>query len=124
MSWKVEKNEEFGFIETVYMGELTKTDVQESTAKALSLATETGQNLFLSDVTGARVWLSAFDIYDIPDQWNAEGASRKNRLAVVATDESVKPEDSRFFKTVSQNRGWNVCIFEDRQSAIAWLIEN
>lgn len=123
MSWKVEKNHELGFIETVFVGEVTREDVDESTSKALSLVGEAGPSLFLSDLTGARSWLSAFDIYEIPDQWEAEGANRKNRLAVVVTQASVKPEDARFFQTISQNRGWTVAIFEDRQSAIVWLVE-
>jgi len=110
MPWKVERNEHLGFIELSYTGELTKTEVQESTAEALSLASCGGPYLFLSDISSARVDLSIMEIYDIPDQWRDAGASRSMKVALVVSDESAKRQDVRFYENVAYNSGWMVLL--------------
>ncbi|MHC4117100.1 MAG: hypothetical protein ACYSWO_06300 [Planctomycetota bacterium] len=121
MTWKVEFNDEFGFIETVYTGKLTKQNKQDSTAQALALARGDGPHLFLADIQDAELELSLFDLYDIPGEWDVAGATRRNKLAVVAREGGRLWQDLKFFETVCRNRGWKVGIFSGRQDAIGWL---
>ena len=124
MPWQVKKNEGLGFIETVYTGVVTKKDSQDATAETLSLATGEGPHLFLSDLSEAQSKLSVMDIYVIPDEWEAAGASRDNRLALVVSERSAEPADVEFYENVTNNRGWNVRVFGDRQAAIDWLVRS
>ncbi|MBD3179167.1 MAG: hypothetical protein GF417_05960 [Candidatus Latescibacteria bacterium] len=121
MPWKVERNSELGAIELRFTGRINRVEIWDSTAEALSIASGPGRHLFLSDFSDATLELSALDIYNIPDQWEAAGAERKNRVAVVTPQDSVNFEDSKFYENVTTNRGWNVRVFEDRESAIEWL---
>jgi len=124
MPWQVERNPELGFIDVVYSGVVTNKDAQDTTAKALCLATGDGPHLFLSDLTDARSELSVSDIFELPKLWSAAGASRRNRLAVVVPEGAARPEDSRLYENVANNRGWNVRVFGTRQAAIEWFAES
>lgn len=124
MAWKVEVSDEFGFIQTVYSGKLTWQDKQDATAQTLALAHADRPNRFLTDIQAARLELSLFDLCEIPGEWDAAGAIRWNRLAIVASRSGTQWNDLTFFETYCRNRGWKVTVFSDRQGAIEWLTQD
>ena len=124
MPWRIEKNEELGFMEIVYTGTITNKDVRDATAKVLSLTNPDRPNLYLADISGARFKLSFMDILNITSQWEEAGRNKRGRVAVIVSEETMKPEDLRFLETAARNRGWNLRVFEDRQAAIEWLPRN
>ena len=53
MTWEVKINAEFGFIESVFKGTITKQDSTDVIVEALTLATGDGPHMFLTDVLNA-----------------------------------------------------------------------
>jgi len=121
MAWKIQVDPEMGFIHTVYSGTLTERDVKESTVEALALAPGDGPRLFLTDVRDAESRLSTLDIYNVPKQWDALRADRRNKLALVVPGDKKIWSDAQFYETICNNRGWNVKVFAEQAPAIDWL---
>lgn len=121
MAWKVQFNAEFGFIHIIYSGTITGQDSREVTAQALALAAGDGPHLFLTDVLDAEPQLSTLDIYGQPSDWEAAGANRANKLALVVLKGGKTWEDAKFYETTCRNRGWRVAVFSQYQEAIDWL---
>ena len=93
MPWRVDFNTEWGCIHVVYSGTITKQDVSDATAKALALARADRPNLFLTDLLDADPRLSTIDLHAIPNEWQAAGANRANKSAIVVPeDERIKEE--------------------------------
>lgn len=122
MPWQVVPTRELGFIEIVYCGRVTLSDVEAATAKALALAAEEGLHKFLSNLDDAEVVLSVIDIYYLPRQWEALGSNRRNKLATVLPKSSPLRREVEFHVSTSQIRGWQVHVASRRQEAIDWLL--
>ena len=105
MTLEVKFNDEFGFIESVFKGTITKQDSTDVILAALSLATGDGPHMFLTDVLNAESQLSAFDIYGVPSEWEALGANRMNKLALVAPTGGQLWKDADFYVTTCRNQG-------------------
>jgi hypothetical protein len=73
----------------------------------------------LNDMSNATIDVSLADIYSSPQQMDNSGICRSTRRALV-----VPPgfEQATFLETVTRNRGHNLKIFHDRDSATAWLL--
>ena len=61
------------------------------------------------------------DIYGVPSQWEALGANRNNKLALVVPKGGRMWEDADFYATTCRNQGWQVALFSQRKEAIDWL---
>lgn len=123
MPYRVERDAEHGVIETVYTGSVTASDVRAAAAEALSLATPTRAELFLTRFESADLRLSTADIFAIPEEFKNLGASHGNRLGVVVTGSgSPSMAEARFYENVCRNRGWEVRVFSSREDAVSWLL--
>jgi hypothetical protein len=121
MKWKLEYNETLEIIELAYRGRNTGQDLRESTSKAVALGKEQGISRFLVDATEIELSAPTFDLYDLPAQYEAEGADRRGRLALVLPKLPKEKKDAEFYETVCNNRGWNVRSFPKPDEAIRWL---
>ena len=121
VTWEIELNAELGFIDTVFKGTITNQDSIDATLDALALASGKGPHMFLTDVLNAESQLSATEIYGVPRQWEALGANRANKLALVVPEGGSLWKDARFYETACRNEGWQVEVFSQRQEAIDWL---
>jgi hypothetical protein len=66
---------------------------------------------------------SIFDLYELPArQYLEEGADRRSRVAVVAPAQPTEREPVQFYQLASENRGWLVELFDDRDDAVRWLL--
>jgi len=122
MTWKVQLNAELGIIHTVYSDIITNQDAKDATAEALALAQGDGPHMFLSDVLDAESQLSILDLYNTPSEWEAAGANRANKLALVVRKGGKTWEDAKFYENTCRNQGWLVPVFTQHQEAIDWLI--
>ncbi len=52
------------------------------------------------------------------------GLPRTLREALVLTPGLPDPGDARFYEDACRNRGWDIRIFPDRESALAWLVSD
>jgi len=121
MAYKVEWDQEKGFIHTVYSGVVTKQALLESLAETLKMIEGKGPQKFLSEWISAFPKLSTAEIFAIPGEWESAGVDRKSVLAVVVPKRAKSWEDAKFYENVCRNRGWRVRVFDDRNEAIAWL---
>ncbi len=63
--------------------------------------------------------LETLDIYNLPKRYAALGISHAMRMAVVVPPQFQK--NMKFFEAVCQNNGYQVSVFFDHASALAWL---
>jgi hypothetical protein len=80
-----------------------------------------GKYHVLVDTRGADVRLSTTEIYELGVTVAAEPdlAGKKKFALLVPPEEKVNAD---FFETVSRNRGANLRVFTDFETAITWLI--
>jgi hypothetical protein len=122
MAYTLEYNHALRIVELVYTGLHTSQESRESTSKAIALGKEHGDADALVDATEAKLAVSIFDLFDLPDrQYVAENMKREIRVAVVPPSRPEDQEAARFYETACFNRGWQVRLFPDRDHAIAWL---
>jgi hypothetical protein len=121
MKWKLTYNRTLSIIELEFRGRNTGQDLRESTSKAIALSKEQGNSRFFVDATKIELAATAFDLYDLPAQYEAEGADRRGRVALVLPKLPKEKKDAEFYETVCNNRGWNVKSFPKPDAAIKWL---
>jgi hypothetical protein len=122
MEWEMILHETDGYLEVVTGGSADRDGSLEM-AKAISermnkrrITRALIDHSHIAHVAGETV-----DIFDRPKILSLIGAVLKIKIAEV-----IKPEHRehfRFFETVCVNRGYRISVFEDRDSAIAWLLE-
>ncbi len=64
---------------------------------------------------------NTFDIYTRPKVFRLIGVILKIKIAEIIRPEHV--EHFRFFETVCLNQGYQLSIFQNKDKAVAWLIE-
>ena len=125
MSYTINHNAALGVIELTYRGLITGADLKEATSKCISLSKQTGTTKFLVDEVGMELAASVVDLFDLPDkQYKDEGANRQGRVAIILPASKAARTPVQFYAIACQNRGWLVCVFEERPSAMNWLTGN
>ena len=109
-------------VEVILTRLITEADLREGTTQAISMQRQTGTTSYLVDIKGWDVSASFADIFEVVNTlyWKEE-ANRQSCIALVFPTSLSAQEAARFYETVSLNRGWNVRLCSDRQSAIDWL---
>lgn len=123
MEWTITLNEESQYAEIVTSG-IADRDGSLAMAKAISIAlskTKIKKMLIdhrnISTVSG-----STTEIYSRPKEFKEIGVIQDIKVAEV-----VKPEHKAFFnflETVCVNRAYRFSIFDDRKSALEWLLNS
>ena len=122
MPWKVEQNTELGTIDSTYTGTVTKQDVEAATNKAFTLAKGEGPHRFLAKLCSVKLEMNFAEIFGIPDQWEALGFRRMNKLAILLDENKELIEAVNFYVANCRSRGWRVAKFSEHQAAINWLM--
>lgn len=123
MEWTITLNEEEQYAEIVTSG-IADRDGSLDMVKAIPLAlrkTKTKKILIdhrnISSISGRTI-----EIYHRPTEFKEIGVIRGIKVAEI-----VKPEHKEFFdffETVCVNRGFTFSIFDDRKSALEWLLKS
>jgi hypothetical protein len=122
MAYTLEYNSTLRIVELVYTGLYTSQESRESASKAIALGKEHGDADALVDATQAKLAVSIFDLFDLPNrQYVEEDMKHKIRVAVVPPRQPEDQEAARFYETACYNRGWQVRLFPNRDDAIEWL---
>ena len=74
-------------------------------------------------MTGLAGGHSAGDPFAVIGLLEGTGAARTLREAIVVPGSTLAAPDVQFYEDACRNRGWNVRLFPDRESAMAWLRE-
>ncbi len=116
--------EEINTIVITYSGQAPPAEVQEAIRMAYQMAVEHHSKRFLVDCSKMESGGgSVLDIYELAGMFEQFPDIRKYRDAILLPQGEAGADDLRFFETTARNRGFNVCVFTDRQAALDWLME-
>lgn len=123
MEWTITLNEENFYAEIVTSGVADREGSLEM-VKAISSALSKTQilKILIDHRNISRVSGRAVDIYNRPMEFMDVGVIQGIKVAEV-----VKPEHKEFFhffETVCVNRGYLFSIFDNKKSALEWLIKS
>ena len=121
MPWSYVRNSELKIVDVVYKGEISASDLRESTSEFIVLEKREALNRFLIDADEMSLApnTSLFDVLDLPaKQYVEEEADRAGRVAVYLSASSKAQDTVQFYETACTNRGWMVKVFRGRQEAL------
>jgi len=126
MAWETKCNPSLGIIETTLSGNVTGDDLEHAAKKRILLQKETNTNSILVDLSGMdNVIAGTLDIFSLPSElYDSEKASRNTDIALITSNTKQTHGWIRFYETACLNRGWSVKTFDQRATAINWLLES
>jgi hypothetical protein len=123
MPWEARYLAQERVVETSYSGSLDPRELRDAIETTIRMAGENGTTRFLADLSTLEGGHSIVDLSESVARFEALGVARDMREALVLPDLASSSESARFYETACQNRGWNVRVFPDRTTALAWLTE-
>ena len=111
-------------VELAYEGTVSPDELQAMLVAAAETASRTSILRFLADLSRMSGGHSAGDLFAVVQAMEQLGVPRAMREAIVPRPGSIPDADARFFEDACRNRGFDVRIFPDRASALAWLQES
>ncbi len=126
MSYKLNFQDEDGVLLVEISGERVKEELTSSAKEAwreivkVALERKLEQILVLSSATGKYPTLNA---YQVNSSLAECGVQRHWKVAFVNLDQASF-QDVKFSETVAVNRGFNVGIFSNEDTARKWLLES
>lgn len=122
MSWTVDYENATHTVRITLAGETTGEDLRHATSEAILKGRSHGTCAFLVNACEIRLHASAFALVALPDQqYPAEGADRRSRVAVIMPTAAREQEEIRFYETACLNRGWHVRCCSSADEGYAWL---
>mgnify|MGYP000873593975 CR=1 FL=1 len=123
MPWTVTFDAGPAIVHTTFTGLVPPEDLEAAVQATLALAVAHGALRFLADCRGLEGGHSLFDLFEKAQRVERSGLSRCVREAVVMPANVRVRSDVQFWETVARNRGFEVRVFPDLDSAVAWLTE-
>jgi hypothetical protein len=121
MAWAVEYVPEGDLVLLVVTGDILDEDGNTQVAETIRLLNEHQSTLVLVDCSDAVTKATLPSLYRLPDYATELGAPWNIRVAVVIPQTRFRIETFRFFELVFRNAGYDVHLFDDRDSAESWL---
>ena len=118
MTFNIKYDPDSHCVRTDIQGEVNIGDIVEVSKEMVRLASLHDCDKILNDVRRAEPKLSTVDIYNIPKVLQESGLKPTTRSAIVAQDDHT---DFQFLETVALNRGQNVKLFTNVDTAKRWL---
>jgi hypothetical protein len=124
MPFTVKYSDELRIIESTLVDQVTNKDLIKHEAQCIALAKENESTRIITDAKQATLEMSVVDLYGLPKFYDDQDLQRSVRIAVLPPTSEAGAELVDFYETVSLNRGWTVSIFEERQEALDWLLDD
>lgn len=123
MGFIVTYDESFSGVEYIFQGPTSGSDIKQATSIGIALCKERHSNRYLINGVDMEVTASVVELFELPTrQYVEEGLDRQSYIALVLPKNPKSVEDARFYESACFNRGWIVQLFEDRDTAIKWLM--
>lgn len=122
MPWHINVHSDLPIIETCYEGILSPSELAEAVEQTLAIARAREEQFLLADCTTLIGGHSLFDLYALVDVLLASGIAQTLKEAILFSEMTEAAEKVKFWETTCLNRGIQVRIFTDRQSALEWLM--
>lgn len=124
MPYTVDYDADKGLITVVNMGVMSRAEYHDEIAQCKAMSDAHDVKRFLVDDLKLEPSLKLLEIYDFTDLYEKMGVSHDNRIAVVARPDPAKKHKFDFFETICQNRGFQVKLFADTDTALAWVMDD
>jgi hypothetical protein len=124
MTWRIEFDEALGIISCLYAGTVSAEDFRKGALETIALARKHRTHRILIDDSKLASTVSTMEIYEMPGLYETSDANRRSKWALILPPKGPIREDVDFYTTMCLNRGWYVKTFEDRRSAIDWLLSD
>lgn len=123
MPWTVTFDAGPAVVRMTFTGIVPPEELRMAVGRTLELAEEHGALRFLADCRTLEGGHSLFDLFAKAQEVEHSGLSRSVREAVLLPASERARADVQFWETAARNRGFEVRVFPDLDSAMAWLIE-
>ena len=123
MPWRVEFARETGEVMVTGSGEIRDEDARAQVEKIIPLLKQSHAGNVLVNYSDALSEVSLSSLYGLPDYASELGAPWHIRVAVVLPRTRYRIESYQFFELVCKNAGYNVALFDERESAEDWLAQ-
>jgi hypothetical protein len=121
MKYEVSIDQDRRLIRIKVWGELTFESISEMTTEVSTAAAKHGFVHFLFDMRETTENADTMDAFFLAANPEERGLTRTHKRAIVHRSTNKL---YRFFETVSVNRGYNVKLFTDIDSALEWIQED
>lgn len=121
MPWSLSYDGVGKFVEVVYEGMISASDLFVIAGEKAALAQKHGTIRLLADCTTFTGGHTIADLYGFLEQILTQEFVTRVREAVILPVDASLHQQVTFWETLGQNRGLNVRVFADRASALAWL---
>ncbi len=111
-------NSDTDCIELTVEGVFNMERLKKIAPEVAKLSEQSGCLNILNDMSGATIDISLTEIYTNPQEMDHSGIRRTTRRALVIPADF---DPAAFLETVTRNRGHNLKVFSDRESALEWL---
>lgn len=122
MPWNVTFHPDTRIIETTFAGLLTPDELKAAVMATLHECHSRDVPLLLADCSQLQGGHSIVDLYEMASAVASSAVVGNLREAVLVPASAVAADSVRFWETAAGNRGITVQLFQDRASAVAWLI--
>lgn len=123
MPWKIAFDEATHIVETTYSGAIGAAELGEAALATLAAGHGYNTHLYLGDCLTLEHAVSLFNIYDLIRLFESLPMERSVKEAILLPLAPEACKDLKFYETAAQNRGYNVCVFNNRAEALRWLLE-
>lgn len=121
MSWHVAFNKALQFIELTYAGAVDGKELGASAAACVALIERHQTSRVLGDCSALDGGHTLADLYFLSD-WVAGLKLPRFREAMLLPPAAASSEAVRFWQTTCINRGLSVKVFDNRETALEWLL--
>lgn len=113
---------ETAIVRMTFAGIVPPEELKTAVGRTLELAAAHGALRFLADCRLMEGGHSLFDLFAKAQEIERSGLSRSVREAVLLPVSERARADVQFWETATRNRGFEVRVFRDLDSAMAWLV--
>jgi hypothetical protein len=114
--------EEVNIIDTVLVGRVTIDEMKETIRESIQMARDHDTHRFLVDCCSLTKGGTIVQLYSLGDFYLEIDVMPGTKQAIVLSNTPEIQRDIRFYETATRNRGFDVQLFTDRSTAIAWLL--
>jgi hypothetical protein len=122
MPFEIKLLDDHKIIEISYAGDVTSPELLEAFKAVILFSQKTGVGLFLADCTMMEGGHSLFDLFELIKQYDNTDFRDMGKEAVLLPNDEKAAENAVFYENACFNRGYNVKIFTDRETAVKWLL--
>jgi len=124
MPWEVKIHREIQIIETCYSGYLLPVELNAAVIETADQIRAHGIGRLLGDCTALKGGHSVIDLHYLAAAFASSNLGGTIKEAVLLPKLPGPQEDVKFWEEECAKRGMRVRVFEDRDTAVEWLLEH